>query len=230
NLNKVPIPLTNNDLILLNELFEQIQQQYNLPIKQAQNIQIYDPVVNKYLEITQIRSINLQNFKEVNVLYFSIGNTNQEQQRPREKRVKERQIQYVKEKVDEWRKLYQNGYTNQKGENLKLNLDLAASMVGLSRKTLDDYFSQIKKAEKLGFDFQLHKEEKMGMLRKYVKQFNYNIKSSSNNTQDVQEKFQIKEEADEEEEDEQESFQNYLVKEEDYLVKDDYQQNGFQFD
>lgn len=45
----------------------------------------------------------------------------------REKRVKERQIQYVKEKVDEWRFLYENGRVNERGELEKMNLDIAAS-------------------------------------------------------------------------------------------------------
>ena len=61
--------------------------------------------------------------------------------KPREKRVKERTIGYVREKVVEWRKYYKQGYTDLNGEFVKMNLDLAANMVGLSRKTLDDYFA-----------------------------------------------------------------------------------------
>jgi hypothetical protein len=87
----------------------------------------------------------------------------------REKRVKERKISYVKGKVDEWRNLYENGRTNIRNENEKVNLDSAASLVGLSRKTLDDYYAQLRKAEMYGFDFDQNASEKMGTLRKFVK-------------------------------------------------------------
>ena len=43
-------------------------------------------------------------------------------------------------------------------------------MVGLSRKTLDDYFAQIKKAEINGFNFEKNANSKMGVLRKFVKE------------------------------------------------------------
>lgn len=43
-------------------------------------------------------------------------------------------------------------------------------MVGISRKTLDDYYLQLRRAEDLGFDFDANKNKKMGVLRKYVKE------------------------------------------------------------
>ena len=42
-------------------------------------------------------------------------------------------------------------------------------MVGLSRKTLDDYYGILRKAETMGFDFDKYSDQKMGFLRKYVK-------------------------------------------------------------
>lgn len=83
--------------------------------------------------------------------------------------MKERQICYVKGKVEEWRNLYENGYENSKGEIEKVNLDIAASLVGLSRKTLDDYYAQLRKAHKYAFDFDTNSFEKMGILRRFVK-------------------------------------------------------------
>lgn len=47
------------------------------------------------------------------------------------KRVKERGIGEVREKIAKWRKLHEEGD--------KLNLDKAADIIGISRKTLDDY-------------------------------------------------------------------------------------------
>lgn len=50
-----------------------------------------------------------------------------------------------------------------------MNLDVAAGMVGLSRKTLDDYYKYIRKAETLNFDFKARSEEKIGLLRNFVR-------------------------------------------------------------
>lgn len=42
-------------------------------------------------------------------------------------------------------------------------------MVGLSRKTLDDYYKYIRKAETYNFDFKGRSEEKIGVLRNFVR-------------------------------------------------------------
>lgn len=55
-----------------------------------------------------------------------------------------------------------------------MNLDVAAQLVGLSRKTLDDYYAQLRKAQQFGFDFEQYASEKMGSLRKYVKHMSEN--------------------------------------------------------
>jgi hypothetical protein len=43
-------------------------------------------------------------------------------------------------------------------------------VVGLAKKTLDDYYYQLRQAHYYGFDFQIHKNDKIGVLRKFVKQ------------------------------------------------------------
>jgi len=43
-------------------------------------------------------------------------------------------------------------------------------VIGISRKTLDDYFLQLRRADDLGFDFEANKNKKMGVLRKFVKE------------------------------------------------------------
>ena len=48
-------------------------------------------------------------------------------------------------------------------------MDTAASIIGLSRKTLDDYYGILRKAEALGFNFDYSSNEKMGIIRKFVK-------------------------------------------------------------
>ena len=42
-------------------------------------------------------------------------------------------------------------------------------MVGISKKSLDDYLLQIKFASKHGFDFRKHKNDKIGVLRSFVR-------------------------------------------------------------
>lgn len=73
------------------------------------------------------------------------------------KRIKERKLNQVIEKVAEWRRLY-TGYVDSEGKNIKLNLEKAARVVGLSKKTLDDYLLQLRAAKKYNFDFNKNKD------------------------------------------------------------------------
>ena len=57
-----------------------------------------------------------------------------------DKRVKERYIEKVREKVSEWRAMHETGFRDKDGNIQKLNLDHAANYIGISRKTLDDYY------------------------------------------------------------------------------------------
>lgn len=84
-----------------------------------------------------------------------------------EKRVKERSIQEVIEKVGLWRRLYEALDTNSKKIH---TLESAAREVGIAKKTLDDYFLHLRLAEKYGFDFQFNRHAKIGVLRTFVKQ------------------------------------------------------------
>lgn len=42
-------------------------------------------------------------------------------------------------------------------------------MVGMSKKSLDDYFCQLRLGEKYGFEFMEHLDDKIGVLRSFVK-------------------------------------------------------------
>ena len=83
------------------------------------------------------------------------------------KRTKERSISDIIEKVSLWRKLY-NGVTRD-GNLVRYSLEDAASKVGVSKKSLDDYLLQLRFGKKYGFDFQKHRSDKVGVLRSYVK-------------------------------------------------------------
>lgn len=69
----------------------------------------------------------------------------------------------------EWRRYYETGVPNEQGCLIKVNLDISAGLVGLSRKTLDDYYKYIRKAESFNFNFTSKSEEKIGLLRNFVR-------------------------------------------------------------
>jgi hypothetical protein len=78
------------------------------------------------------------------------------------KRSKEKRIGYIVKKVFYWKGL-------RKHSDLKMSLKDAAESVGLSKKTLDEYFNQIKEGKNYGFDFNKYKKDKVNVLRAYVK-------------------------------------------------------------
>ena len=54
---------------------------------------------------------------------------------------------------------------------IKVTLEEAANKIGSSKKSLDDYLLQLRFGRKFGFNFQEHKDDKVGVLRAYVKKF-----------------------------------------------------------
>lgn len=92
------------------------------------------------------------------VIINSILNTELELQN----KSKTRTIGYIIEKVAAWRELYMNP------SDPKTRLQ-AAKIVGISKRTLEDYQSLLKIARKNNFDFQKHKSDNVGVLRLFVK-------------------------------------------------------------
>ena len=84
------------------------------------------------------------------------------------KRAKERKIGYIIKTVYMWRKMY-CGFIDDKGKHVKLNLEEAADKIGISKKSLDDYLIQLRMGKMLGFNFNEHKNDKVGVLRTYIK-------------------------------------------------------------
>ena len=82
-------------------------------------------------------------------------------------REKERKIGTIVEKVREWRSYYEGRQTP--SGTVKLNLEEAARLVKMPKKSLDDYLLQMKSGKKYGFNFQAHRDSKVGILRTYVK-------------------------------------------------------------
>ena len=75
----------------------------------------------------------------------------QSQSQSGQKRTKERTIEEIIEKVSLWRKLY-NGVIRD-GNLVRYSLEDAASKVGVSKKSLDDYLLQMSFGKKYCFDF-----------------------------------------------------------------------------
>lgn len=71
-----------------------------------------------------------------------------------------------------WRELHTNVI---KGK--KMNLQEAAEIVGISKKSLDDYYYQLRLGEKYNFDFKKHLYEKVGTLRNFIKDIKRKNKS-----------------------------------------------------
>ena len=55
------------------------------------------------------------------------------------------------------------------GNLVRYSLEDAAKKVDVSKKSLDDYLLQLRFGKKYNFDFQKHKNDKVGVLRTYVK-------------------------------------------------------------
>lgn len=68
-----------------------------------------------------------------------------------------------------WRNLHDTGVQMEDGKMVTLSLEQAADVVGVSKKSLDDYYSQLRKARVFGFNFSEHKQSMFGIVRKFVK-------------------------------------------------------------
>jgi hypothetical protein len=94
-------------------------------------------------------------------------------------RAKERTIQEVIQKVEEWRGLSEGSLLIDKesGElvpwtrgrkKVRFSREEAAVVVGISKKSLDDYLLFLRHGKRFNFDFEKHKNSLMGVLRKFV--------------------------------------------------------------
>ena len=121
-----------------------------------------------YIEEKYINSNNLFSKNNSGGLRLSRNNSASDKKNVKSKRTKERKIGYIIEKVNTWRKFY-NGFYDEYGKFTKYSLDDAAKMIGISKKSLDDYLLQLRLGRKYGFDFNSNKAEKVGILRSFVK-------------------------------------------------------------
>lgn len=96
----------------------------------------------------------------------------------KKKRHKERKIGEVIEILYQWRTLYMGFKNPNNGQIQKYTLDEAASIVGVCKKSLNDYFLIVKQAKKLGFEFSAqNREQGFGFMRTFVKK-NKNVSAN----------------------------------------------------
>ncbi|CAD8070850.1 unnamed protein product [Paramecium sonneborni] len=92
----------------------------------------------------------------------------QQQQQPRQ-RIKERFVSEAMNLVKLWRQVYQTETKIVDGRTVRITLDQAAELVGCPRKTLEDYYYLLRKAENL-VNLEEKKNEKMGYIRKLCRE------------------------------------------------------------
>lgn len=91
-----------------------------------------------------------------------------ESEEQKDPRSKERTIGEVIELVKRWRELHIPA-SRSSATHKRMNLQEAAREIGVSKKSLDDYYCQLRLAEHHNFDFASKLGEKMGVLRSFVK-------------------------------------------------------------
>lgn len=79
-------------------------------------------------------------------------------------RSRELSVSTVINKVCEWRRLNKNCYDSD-FNNYGLTLHQAAEVVGLPKKSLDDYLSQLRQAREFGYNFNEYCNHKIGHMR-----------------------------------------------------------------
>ncbi|CAD8044655.1 unnamed protein product [Paramecium primaurelia] len=86
----------------------------------------------------------------------------------KQRRSKERYVYEANNLVQQWRDLFENGYRDYAGNFIKPSLKEAANLVGCSKKTLEDYYSIIRKASQI-INIKDCLNMKMGYLRQLLK-------------------------------------------------------------
>ena len=178
----INIPVYNNEFIFIEDLLKKLEEAI-----QVSNFQIFQDKI--YLKESIINPKNKDNITiklkfrqiinkdnalkmEYNILDEEKNEEKSENSYPelgiKTRRAKERKIGSVIKKVYIWRKLF-TGFQDEEGRTIKLNLEEGAKKVGISKKSLDDYLIQLRNGRNLGFNFNEHQNDKIGVLRSFVK-------------------------------------------------------------
>ncbi|CAK88751.1 unnamed protein product (macronuclear) [Paramecium tetraurelia] len=91
------------------------------------------------------------------------------------KRVKERLVGDAILKVNQWKMILLNGIPQSDGSTMRLTLNKAAEIIGIPKKSLEDYNQLFKKVQLLT-DVNQFANEKMGVLRNYLRKNSKRLK------------------------------------------------------
>ncbi|CAD8063923.1 unnamed protein product [Paramecium primaurelia] len=131
-------------------------------------------------------------------------NTETQSEKQDQRRSKrERYVGEALNAVQKWRDLFENGYYDEVGNYLKPTLKEAADLVGLPKRSLEQYYSVFRKIPQ-SIDIMRFLDKKMGYLNQFIKE----LKNESAITQE-QEK---------EEQQEQSSWDNMIIEADDQLA------------
>ncbi|CAD8197411.1 unnamed protein product [Paramecium octaurelia] len=106
------------------------------------------------------------------------------------KRVKERLVGDAILKVNQWKMILLNGIPQSDGSTMRLTLNKAAEIIGIPKKSLEDYNQLFKKVTLLT-DVNQFANEKMGVLRNYLRKNSKRLKKILK-SQKVQENIKTK--------------------------------------
>ena len=151
-------PLDKNYLIGYN-----IKSLTNFDILTNIRIKLRQIVEKEYPLKQELMEEDIENIEDKNIHSFI---------NHKSKRAKERKIGYVIKKVFMWKTLYNGIYsTDENGNKIKIKytLEQAAVKAGISKKSLDDYLIQLRIGKFFNFNFNEHKNDKIGVLRAFVK-------------------------------------------------------------
>lgn len=149
------------------------------PLSEEIKVELREIDLKNCLQL-KIRDLGLSHIERLMLTQNAVGNVEKERDEPSEdedngkgkrqcRRTKERRIGHIIEKVIEWRKYY-SGTIDESRQHEKLSLDEAAKKVGISKKSLDDYLFQIRFGYRYKFNFNEYYNEKVGILRDFVRQ------------------------------------------------------------
>ena len=163
-------PLENNYLIGYN-----ILSLTNPNIITQIRIKLRQIIIKEYPLKQELIEEDVENIEDKNINSFI---------NHKSKRAKERKIGYIIKKVFMWKTLYNGIYSvDEKGNKIKIKytLEQAANKAGISKKSLDDYLIQLRIGKFFNFNFNEHKNDKVGILRAFVKKHKHQYEKEKNN-------------------------------------------------
>ncbi|KAM3139208.1 hypothetical protein pb186bvf_008618 [Paramecium bursaria] len=134
-------------------------------------------------------------------------------------RSKERFVWEAMEYVQRWRDLFENGYIDEGGNCRKVTLKQAAEIVGVPKKTLEDYHSVLRKASDQ-IDLMRVLDRKMGYLRQFLKESKFEPAASKEQVEVTPSEQKDWDNMIIEEEDHQQSKMEFFFDEDQYYFQD----------